>query len=1136
MQQIYKKLLDNGIDADSAEFLVPPNSFISGQNVRIGGTTDLGGVGYIESILENAEKSHNLPSGGTNVRIGFAADDENGWVVKFNWNSNGDHGIYLYILYLETWYDLLLEADVTDGLQFEKNELVHSTRIENGVLYWSYGNVTEPRKLNIRSAVNLYTPGVFPDNYAYVSPITQNNLYWIRKQPSYPPSATKIDDSGLVNNFIKDEGFWFAWRYIYRDYEVSTLSAWSTLLNYNTPDDDFNSITVELPLDEFIEQDVIQVDVVVKYANTGKSFVIKSWNKDVPIDAADIVNHNNGSNNLNFDYANDFIGIALDDAYSVKPFDSLPIYAQTIEIARNRAFMLNYTLGYDTPITTSLTGVAVTDTEGGNLFGSYYELIFQSGPNPEDVTHRYVIRLTNVGSDDGYYVDTTTELIWPSIPPTSPAADFTTLIKISDGDLEQVYLYYGTGSVSVISFSPIGVFVPIINGPTPTTLSGNEVFKTGSTVRLAIHFLDHAGRKCGILTKNELLVEIPERDFDEDEFTTSVDWALSNTNAINEIPDWAYYYSIDITKCLTTRFFLQARVKNITYVTKDADGEYVFDAQNYVATNNGVGIDITSLNGFGMGYTFTEGDLVKVYIDGDPEVYILSILDQSGKWLVCDLQDLGTLGNLSSEKTDVLFQIYTPYRPSLSEPFYEVAQIYEVLNPTTPSRTYSTVSGTINGDVTLLTRNDGSEDYLTENMSPNDKFPYTWNTDSGRPNFVDTIGQETKTNDIAYSNVLIEGTKTNGLSTFEALNTKELPIECGDGIKLQVADKITEQGNIMLALCVNETVSLYLSEAQLVGSSTGNAFVAQAADVIGTVNVLKGSYGTMNPESVVMLRGRVFFYCLIKGCFVAYANNGLFPVSNYGMRRVSHLFSQAYAELTDEQIEELGSRPFVFGGVDPYHMEVYWAIPATTDAPPKGYLADYVSPDLPVIYPYDIYDGTAKVLVFKPEQDRWAAPHSYQTEGFIDIRDFLFSAKNGEMYQHNNDNGTDDTYSKWYGESVNPAIGLIINEEPNIVKQYLSLSIEGNAQPSWTHIRTESYNVQSSDIVDEWVSRENVLYSPILRDRLSPNVTGSFDDKLFTGDRMKGAWAKIYVEWTTNQLLQIRFITAGAIKALGHNT
>lgn len=1127
MQQIFKKLLNNGVDADSAEFLVPPNSFISGNDVRIGGTTDFGGVGYIETILENAEKFHALPSGGNNTRIGFAADDENGWVAKFNYNDAGFHGIYLYSLYLETWYDLLLEADVTGGLGFEKNELIHSARIENGVLYWCNSDTSEPRKLNIKSAVNLYTPGVFPEDYAYTSPISQNTLYWIRKQPALPITASKFDDSGLSNNFIKDEGFWFYWRYIYRDYEISTLSAASELLNYNSIDQVFNSISVELPLGEYIEQDVLQVDVVVKLASSGKLFVIKSWNKNIPIDAADIALHNAGSNNLDFEFANDYTGIALDDAYSVKPYDSLPIYAQTIEIARNRAFMLNYTLGYDTPIETSLTVEANVENDSATATGRWVSITYNSGANIY-----YFLDVQGLASGNGYY-----DTLSPSTPPFPATIAFADLVLVASGPANFALYILANFSGWIGGMPYTGDTSEITGSPPVAGLSGSEALKSGATYQISIHFLDHAGRKCGILTNNDLKIEVADREYDQVDYTTGINWTLSNDAATDEIPIWASYYSINITKCLTTRFFLQSRVKNITYATKDADNAYVFNTTAYAANLNGVAIDTTLLNSYGMGYTYTEGDLVNVYIDGDPTVYKLSIVGQEGKWIICELQDLGTLGNLAGAKTDVLFQPFTPYRPSVSEPFYEVAQIYKITNPGTSSREYSTLAGTIGGDITLLTRNDGSADYLTENMSPNDKFPYRWNTDSGRPNFIDTIGQETKTNEIAYSDILIQGTRTNGLSTFEALNTKPIPIECGDGIKLQVADKISEQGNIMLALCVNETVSCYLSEAQLLGS-TGNAFLAQAADVIGTINVLQGSYGTLNPESVVPLRGQVYFYCLIKGCFVRYANNGLFPVSDYGMRRVSHLFSQAYAALTVSEIEALGSRPFVFGGVDPYHMEVYWSIPRTTENPPKGYLEDYVSPDLPVIYPYDIYDGRAKVLVFKPQQDRWAAPHNYETEGFIDVRDYLFSAKNGAMYQHNYDNGTDDTYCKWYGESIQPAIGLIINEEPNILKEYLTLSIEGNTiQPTWVHHRTELPNVQSTDNT-EWRNREGVLYEKygILRDRLSPNVSGTFDDKLYTGDRMIGQWLKVYVQWTTNQLLQIRFINVGAIVYSGQKT
>lgn len=1118
MQQIVKKFLDGGIQADLAEHLVPPNSFISGQNVRIGQTTDKGGVGYIENILENAEKFHVLPSGGVNTRIGFAASDEEGWIAKFNYNSAGNHGIYLYNLYLETWYDLLLEADVTGGLNFAKNELIHSARIENGMLYWCNGTQNEPRRINIKAAVNLYTPNVYPDVDAYTTPLSQNVIYWIRRQPGLPVTGTKMEASAYINNFIKDDGFWFYYRYIYRDYEISTLSALSLLFNYNQADQTYNFINVEIPFDETIEQDVLQVDLCVKYASSGKSFVIRSWNRNVAADLSAIEDHNDGITELFYDFANDIIGIALDDAYSVKPYDSLPIYAQTIEIARNRAFMLNYTLGYDTPIPTSLV-VGAQIEDDATLTGQWVKITYNSGLN-----NHYFLDLGSLG-----FFDVTPQPVPPPYPTTFAYGDMT-LVAIGPANFALYVVANYTDWTGGIQYP--GSSATITGGPPVPGISGDTVFKSGATYLTSIHFFDHAGRKCGITP--HVKVNIPERNYGTVSYATGVNWSVSNADAVNEIPVFAVSYSVNITKCQTTRYFLVARGKNITYVTKDANGEYVFNTTAFAITNNGVGVDITLLNGYGMGYVFTEGDLIKVYIDS-AALATLSVIDQSGKWLVCELQDLGTLGNLASPKTDFLFEIFTPYKPSTSEPAFEVAQIFLIDNAGQSNREYSTIAGTIRGDVTLLTRNDGSADYLTENMSPNDKFYTRWNTDAGRPNFIDTIGQQTKTNDIAYSDTLLPGTKTNGLSTFEALNTKDIPLECGDGTKLQVADKITEQGNIMLAICVNETVSLYLGEAQLLGTSQ-NAFIAQSADVIGTINVLQGSYGTSNPESVVAFRGRVYFYSLVRGSFVQYANNGLFPVSNYGMRRVAHLFSQKYASLTVAQIEALGSRPFVFGGVDPYHEEIYWSIPTTESTPPKGYLEDYVSPDIPVIYPYDIYDGVGKVLVYKPNADKWATPHNYETEGFINVRDYLFSAKDGAMYQHNNDNGTDDTYSKWYGESVKPAIGFIINEEPNIVKEFITLSIEGNTQPSWVHVRTESINIQSSDIVSEWTPRENTLYTAILRDRLSPNVTGSFDSKLFTGDGMRGSWAKLYVEFNTRELVQIRFFNVGFLKSLGHTT
>jgi hypothetical protein len=208
------------------------------------------------------------------------------------------------------------------------------------------------------------------------------------------------------------------------------------------------------------------------------------------------------------------------------------------------------------------------------------------------------------------------------------------------------------------------------------------------------------------------------------------------------------------------------------------------------------------------------------------------------------LADLGTLSDQTPPKTDTFFEIYTPYQQQSNEPFYEVGAKYLITNPKTSSRTYSVLADAIRGDSYLLQRAEGGNTYYTEAMSLNDKFYQNWFDDSGRINLIDRIGQKYEPNSIVYSNTFILGSNINGLCEFEALNEAFVPYECGQIQKLQVTSKVqNEQGSIMLAICQAQTASIYIGEVQLLGSS-GNAFVAQSAGVIGTINVLKGNYGT----------------------------------------------------------------------------------------------------------------------------------------------------------------------------------------------------------------------------------------------------------------------------------------------------
>lgn len=1123
---IEKRNFSGGINSDLSERLLPDTDCLNIMNSRFG-VTKYGRFGRIENVPGTLLIPQTVyPPYGSSQTIGSAIDWEEMRLLYFNYNDFQDHGIYCFDPAANSGagqiYAVLYDSQVIGGLGFSKNSLIHSARVQNGCLYWVDGTNNEPRRININAGIEMNHPGTFPDVVRYEYPMTQSVIRWIRRQPGLPLTATKHEDVSYQNNFIKNEAFLFQWRYIYRDYETSTLSAFSLLQNYNQASQDENYIRIVAPLDEQIDQDVIQVDFVAKYLNSAKSFVIHSWNRSVAADLAEIEAHNAGTTPLTFDFYNDITGIALDDAYSVKPFDSFPIYANTMEMARFRSFVANYIIGYDTPISDIIFTASGIQGDSTTTYGQW--IVIKWGY--DGTNSNYFIQIDGEG-----YFGVTPQ---PTPPPYPTTVDYVTeLIHVADtpeefaGYCQDHFLFWYNG----IEYA--GSTATVTNAPSPPSLSGQTAFKSGASYQLSISYLDHAGRKCGIVTTQDLKINIPDREYDQVSYTTAINWSLSNFNALNEIPDWAYYYSINITKCLSTRYFLQSKARNITYVTKDTDGLYVYNTSAYAANLYGIGIDITMLNSYGMGYVFAEGDLIKIYIDSDPNVYTLSIIAQDGDWLVCELQDLGTLGEISTPKTDVLFQIYTPYKPSTSEPYFENAQIFPVNFPTTVNRAYSTLAGQFRGDITLLTRNDGTDDYLTENMSPNDKYYQIWNTDAGRPNFIDTIGQVVKESSIAYSNTFIPGTKVNGLSTYDALDTKD--IQCGTISKLQVANKTGEdEGDLMLSICENETASLYLGEVQLVGQAS-NAFIAQAPSVIGTVNVLKGSLGTTRPESVSCYQGLVFGIDLNKGIVWQYSPAGLEEVSRYKMKRFFKNYCDAYLTSNANNLDNINGFHHIRGSINPFHKEAQFILPALIYENYAEVLPSYAG-SVPVyassiINRFDVFDELQKTMNFCYEENRWGSNFQWIAEWQDFLQNESYGFKNGNLYKFDADT---ENWNTVFGVEYPLRICTSGNINPSLMKSLFNVAIEGDGTiPNFVVAMTNYPNLQITDLADSdtdiWTVNESVVEAEFLCDRLSPNSSSSTaDEKLYNGDQLLDFCIFLMLEYQVyDRLMFVQFVNIG---------
>lgn len=1218
MEQERKYLADpNGrLNSDDASFALAPNEWVNAENVRTG-TTDSGETGTMESVGSNVLISEPQPSA-VFITLRAIEDTPNSRIIKFQYNTTGnDHKIVALYAQSQVEYNVLLSSQIEGGLNFSKYFPIDG-RVVDSLLYWVDNN--RQRKINIDAALNLNNPGFVIDVEAYTAPITQEVISLLKRPPLYPITFKKAVQPSITNNYIAGNAFQFMANYYYRDGETSVLSVYSTLCPYNLSTELFNRVDIFFPLNEFIDQDVQMVNLVVRYGDTNNFFVIRTWDKNNAQDAAAIANHNSGISPLYFGFYNSQVGEPLDEVYTSTPFYSVPILSRTLEIAQERLFLADNVNGYDTPTITSLDASFSSGTAEVTSVKGYLYTVQSNGVR----TWYFQVTIygTENGTYDGYYAYLTDPL---ALIPSSIAWTDLTFMGTTQVEVQNYLTTNGFPLGSSITFVPQAGYQPVSISGTPfsTTVNAFTIFKTDSSYKVGIVFYDFGDRKTGVVeysgteittviisptteastsyfesdntfrfpigsyeqplagdilyitagilpvgaytvissaisgTAYVLAINLflgsnllgsssfsvsrpaiargtvftPDRQYITSSFMTALNWTLSNDNAINEIPVEAVKYSIVLTKCLRTREFLQARVKNVTYVTKDADGIYEFNTSAYAASLNGIGVDITLINGYGMGYAFTEGDLLKLYISVD--VHVLRIIAQSGNWVVCQLQDIGAIGDTASPYTAALFEIFTPYQSSLNEPFYEQGNAYPILNAGTDERSYSTVVGALGGDTIVITRSDGTNNYYTENMSGNDTYWQNWYTNAGRINLIVSIGQTNEITQIAFSETYISGSKVNGFSNFDALNVGGVSKRCGAITKLFLTSKVSdEQGNVMLAICQLETNSVYIGETRIIDETGATQFFASSTGIIGTINVLKGSFGSINPESVTGYRGNVYWIDMYNGKLIQYSLNGLDVISNVKMTRFWNLWCKKFLSMSAEDIEALGGRPFVYTIVDKVHTELLISIPKLSNDPPKGYLPDY--PDM--IYPFDILDYQAKTVVYKLGSvgvlPHFQGAYTFYAENFVTLQNNLYSFKNGLTYLHNQTN----SYNNFFGVQCKSSVAVVSNLSANVPKVYNNIGVEANMIPTFVYFYNNFPYQQSSDLIaDDFNDLEGIYYATIYRNKLVPTVDGFTTDGLLTGEKMRGVTMFILFQFEVNQTpLELKFLNIGLDVSLGH--
>lgn len=190
------------------------------RNVRFyGGANGLS----VENVKGNYEISNALLPSGNNQCIGTFFDSLNQRIIWFNYNSNGDNGIYSIDLKTDVITQIFLcgTDSATDIFNFNLNYPVHSVSVvyrenaQGDLIYWTDG-YNRPKYLNI-------------DTVATLAPFTETMITAAKVPPSEVSICGYASDATINYNNVYNKYFRFAYRWVYENGEKSTFSSTSEM-------------------------------------------------------------------------------------------------------------------------------------------------------------------------------------------------------------------------------------------------------------------------------------------------------------------------------------------------------------------------------------------------------------------------------------------------------------------------------------------------------------------------------------------------------------------------------------------------------------------------------------------------------------------------------------------------------------------------------------------------------------------------------------------------------------------------------------------------------------------------------------------------------------------------------------------
>jgi len=1108
--------LNGGINKDTNPLYLKEGEVLSRKNARV--TSTRGGLEGINTSVKGMTQITGFPFDGTNKTIGYVEDKERDRALLFVYNSAGNHDIYL--LSGTTISPLYADSEVLD---FNTNEIIDADILGDYCVFVS--EYHQPRKIDIG----------FNDDGSQKRLIGKDefDILLAVRPPSDKPVVHLGSDSTRVVNKLVGKSFQFATMFFYNDYTYSVLSPYSDIVvsssvfatDDNTYDNNAVGNYVSVAYDTG-SSEVKTVRLLAREGNIGSWFIVDEYD----------VNGAGGTRTV--DFYNDVARKGLSETEALQLYSDVPRLSRTVKTVQNRIALGNVLKGYDktTPnvdytvrytevkldstsdILESAEGIVDDSGIGTDTYSDYFvEFEIPATPVEGDIinitargryfqTHpvgefgkeyfflfmynyEYVVQLgdthASIKQDIVYDIQSKgTDIVTVAYGDAIPGLDFTVSAQadlITSGRVALLFVgvWNGLGQNkhedgdgtydSNIDYSSFSV----TQGAT-----GAATLKAGSYYNVGLLFYDDFNRTSGVLGQEKVYVpHAGERDYADAYKAASIDFEILSGTVV---PSWAKYYRFALTESAN---FVGVYPFVIGNDTTENIRQIFLDGQSVIAINMPSNLQ----------YEFAKGDYLQIEVDsgsaitntitksiiGTRTLLEIAGTEYPGFWLIVPKG-----GESVSTYDGNLAYIYRAKDQVQDLIYFESSETFDIVNGV-----MQTLTGTVGGEDAWFVKRkfewegaSAPEIVIVEDFYINvDQAVRAYS--KGRPVVeFDTLG-EVRLQDFVWSFNYLDGTKINGISTFNSLNRKQLDEKDGEIQRIELV------GDVVKVIQDNKETSLYVGKAQI-SDAEGIMQVIKSNDFIGAVNPSDNDYGSRYPLSIVQNNRDLYYWDGDEGQVIRSSPNGQIPVSAYGMK----------SEFL--RIKDL-SPSKVFAAFDKKNDE---------------YVITFVVSGAPITYS------------FKEGANTWNAQWQYEKNNvaadmYGNIGSQLYSFGFGYGWQHE----TNSSNNVFYGQYKPLSVKGLVNMYPREEKCLRSLEIDSN--------RGIKCTIESPITNTRILGQKSYLYEATYRVRDGKYTSSVFKNILTTtgediyliheGEDMVGQYLTLEFTDAHTGECQLRLVTAG---------